>query len=74
MVAIIEFPELQEGVQMNPAEETKIIVADIKMPFISMVIFMVKWAIAAIPAIIILFILGAILSGIFGSLFLGIGV
>ncbi len=59
---------------MNPAEETKIIVADIKMPFISMVIFMVKWAIAAIPAIIILFILGAILSGIFGSLFLGIGV
>ena len=74
MVAIIEFPELQEGVQMNPAEETKIIVADIKMPFISMVIFMVKWAIAAIPAIIILFILGAILSGIFGRLFLGIGV
>ncbi len=59
---------------MNPAEETKIIVADIKMPFISMVIFMVKWAIAAIPAIIILFILGAILSGIFGRLFLGIGV
>ena len=59
---------------MNPAEETKIIVADIKMPFISMVIFMVKWAIAAIPAIIILFILGAILSGIFGRLFLGSGV
>ena len=59
---------------MNPAEETKIIVADIKMPFISMVIFMVKWAIAAIPAIIILFILGTILSGIFGSLFLGIGI
>lgn len=59
---------------MDPAEETKIIVADIKMPFISMVIFMVKWAIAAIPAIIILFILGAILSGIFGRLFLGIGV
>ncbi len=59
---------------MNPADETKIIVADIKMPFISMVVFMVKWAIAAIPAIIILFILGAILSGIFGSLSLGIGV
>ncbi|SVD54223.1 uncharacterized protein METZ01_LOCUS407077 [marine metagenome] len=38
------------------------------MPFGDMVMFMVKWAIASIPAFIILFIIGAILTGIFGSL------
>ena len=31
---------------MNSSEETKIIVTDIQMPFVSMVIFMVKWALA----------------------------
>lgn len=37
-------------------EETRqnVIVTDIHMPFLSMVIFMVKWALASIPAIIIL--------------------
>jgi len=38
------------------------------MPFWSMVTFMVKWAIAAIPAIIILFVLGVILAAILGSI------
>ncbi len=45
-------------------------IKDINMPFLSMVIFMVKWSIAAIPAMIILFIMGAIFTGIFGG-FLG---
>ena len=40
-----------------------VVVIDIKMPFISMVVFMVKWVIASIPALIILFILGSILFG-----------
>jgi hypothetical protein len=35
-------------------------IKDVEMPFGSMVIFMIKWAIAAIPAAIILLILGAI--------------
>jgi hypothetical protein len=34
--------------------EQNVIVTDIHMPFLSMVIFMVKWALASIPAIIIL--------------------
>jgi hypothetical protein len=38
-------------------------VTDIRMPFGSMVLFMVKWAIASIPAMIILFVLGALLWG-----------
>ncbi|MCG9613445.1 hypothetical protein L1D41_27900 [Vibrio harveyi] len=38
-------------------EKTKqeVTVVDIKMPFMSMVIFMVKFAIASIPAMIILY-------------------
>ena len=39
------------------------------MPFGDMVMFMVKWAIASIPAFIILTIIGAIIVAIFGSLF-----
>ena len=39
------------------------------MPFGDMVIFMVKWALASIPAFIILFIIFGILFLIFGSLF-----
>jgi hypothetical protein len=33
---------------------TNVAVTDIHMPFVSMVIFMVKWAVASIPALIIL--------------------
>jgi len=42
---------------------TEVTVVDIKMPFLSMVIFMVKWSIAAIPAFIILMILWFTLVG-----------
>jgi len=47
---------------MNNEPFTRVVVTDIKMPFWSMVFFMVKWAIAAIPALIILVLLGALLS------------
>ena len=39
---------------MNSQEETQVIVTNIQMPFISMVVFMVKWALATIPAFLIL--------------------
>lgn len=38
-------------------EENKVVVIDIQMKFWSIVIFMVKWIIASIPAFIILMIL-----------------
>ena len=37
-------------------------VVDVEMPFGSMVLFMVKWALASIPAMIILFFVGALLT------------
>ncbi len=49
--------------------EQKVVVTDVRMPFVSMVIFMVKWSIASIPALIILAILGAVFVGIFGAIF-----
>ncbi len=45
----------------------EVIVTDIKMPFMSMVIFMVKWVIASIPAFIILGIIFAVAAVIFGG-------
>jgi len=39
----------------------EVIVTDISMSFGSMVVFMVKWAIASIPAAMILFLLGTLM-------------
>ena len=58
---------------MNNEIEKRVIVTDINMPFMSMVIFMVKWVIASIPAFIILSILGAVLTGILGTFMSGMG-
>ncbi len=41
---------------------------DVSVPFGSMVVFMVKWAIASIPAFLILIILGVIVGGVLGSI------
>ena len=46
-------------------------VTDIQMPFGSMVIFMIKWAIASIPAAIILFLIASVFAVVFGGIFSG---
>lgn len=51
----------------------KVVVTDIRMPFLSMVIFMVKWAIASIPAFIILAFIGFLISLLFGGFMGGMG-
>ena len=43
---------------------SEVIVIDVKMKFWSMVVFMVKWAFASIPAILILMIFWAIATGV----------
>ena len=50
----------------NDSNNQNVTVTDIKMPFGSMVEFMVKWAIASIPAFIILFLIGMMVMGVFG--------
>ena len=53
--------------------KNEVVVTDIQMPFGSMVVFMIKWSIAAIPAAIILLLLGAMLSGVIAAMALRIG-
>jgi hypothetical protein len=47
----------------------RVTVTDIEMPFWSMVVFLVKLAIASIPAAIILWLLMAFLAVLFGGIF-----
>ena len=48
-------------------------VTDVNMPFFSMVRFMVKWAVASIPALLIVAIVGVFLAAVLGGLFGGVG-
>lgn len=51
--------------QQLPAGKQEVIVTDIRIPFGSMVVLIIKWALAAIPAMIILAVLGLLVSAIF---------
>jgi hypothetical protein len=55
----------------SPRQE--IVVTDVRMRFGSMVVFMVKWAIASIPALLILLLIGALFSGLAISFFSSLG-
>jgi hypothetical protein len=51
------------------SERREVVVVDVKIPFWSMVILLVKWAIAAIPAVIIVAALAAAMSAVLGGVF-----
>jgi len=53
-------------------DERKVVVTDAKGPFLSVAVRMVKWAVAAIPALIILLVLGAVASAVIAALFGGV--
>jgi hypothetical protein len=60
-------------------ERLEVTVTDIRMPFVSMVNFMIKWVIATIPAMILLFfiaigfmILARVLLGALGGIAAGL--
>lgn len=54
------------------AGPTEVTVVDVQMPFGSMVVFILKWTLAAIPAMICLGIIAAIFVAVFGGIFGGI--
>ncbi len=56
------------GTRAADAIQTEVVVTDIQMPFFSMVVFMVKWSIAAIPAVLIIAISVILISSFLGSL------
>ncbi len=49
-------------------EPRQVIVVDLQMPFFSIVVLMVKWALASIPAIIILATIFSFVFGLMGGL------
>ena len=57
---------------MQSDTQREVILTNVKMPFGSMVIFMIKWVLASIPAAIILFAIYAIAYAIVVAVFGGI--
>jgi len=57
---------------VDDTNKQAVVVTDIRMPFFSMVIFMVKWAIAAIPALLILIVFGVLTWGMLSGLLLSL--
>ena len=53
---------------MDQDLQRQVVVTDIRMPFWSMVTFMVKWVIASIPAFLILGVLWVVLMAVFGMM------
>lgn len=58
---------------MSEEGSKEVVVVDIDMPFWSMVRFMIKWAIASIPAIIVLMVLFSLFMGLVSGLLGGMG-
>ena len=58
----------KEGEENSMDNQTKVVITDIRMPFTSMVTFMVKWAIATIPAVIILVVIWMVVAGMVAGL------
>jgi len=56
---------------MEPTPQ-KVSIVDVNMPFGSMVVFIFKWTIASIPAMIIVFVVGAVVFGVLGGLVAGL--
>ena len=47
----------------------KVSVSDVSMPFGSMVVFILKWTLASIPAMLILLLIGLVIAAAFGGMF-----
>jgi hypothetical protein len=52
-------------------DKREVVVTDVRIQFWSMVVLLVKWAIAAIPALIILLVIGAVASAVMAAIFGG---
>lgn len=72
MAAEVERKDITELFRNKPKEVVSVKVIDFDMSVWSMTVFMVKWAIAAIPALILLCIIGSLLSGTIISLMLAL--
>jgi len=54
---------------LDSNDKQRVVVTDVQIPFGSMVVLLVKWALAAIPAMIILLVLGSMFGGVIAWIF-----
>ena len=47
----------------------KVSVSDVSMPFGSMVVFILKWTLASIPAMLIIVLIALVIAAAFGGMF-----
>lgn len=59
-------PHVKKIADMNKGAQP-VVVVDLSMSFSSMVVFMIKWSIASIPAMIVLFLIGMVLFALFAG-------
>jgi hypothetical protein len=69
---LFDYPLPPEQERSMPNTRREVVVTDIRMPFWSIVIFMVKFSIASIPAMIIAMIILYAFVGAFGAVIMGI--
>jgi hypothetical protein len=55
-----------------PAAPHRISIVDVEIPFWRMVAIMIKWTLAAIPAVIIVSIIFGVIGAVFGGIFAAI--
>ncbi len=60
------------SIQAPPPAPHLVSIADIEIPFWRMVMIIIKWSLAAIPAVNILSIIFAIIGAVFGGIFAAI--
>ena len=59
----------RDEASLQEIQDKSVYIKDLDIPIKSMVIFMVKWALASIPTFIILALIGAIFFAIFAAIF-----
>jgi hypothetical protein len=55
------------GVVHSGASITQVVVTDVRIPILSMIVLMVKWAVASIPAFVILGVIGFVFAMVFSG-------
>jgi hypothetical protein len=68
LVVYFDIKKKSNEPEVSATDVSRVEITDVKMPFGSMVVFMVKWAIASIPAIIILWMLFMMFGGVLTGL------
>ncbi len=67
-------PSQPTGYGPAPDAMQRVVVTDVSMTFGSMIVFMIKWALASVPAMLILSIIGFLVGMVFFALIAALGI